>query len=46
MSYEECEFLNSHTASRAAKRLRTQKAINATCWGFTFLLGFLLGLAM
>lgn len=46
MSYEECEYLNSHTALRAAKRMRTQKAINATAWGMTFLLGFLLGLAM
>lgn len=46
MSHEECEFLNSRTAPRAAKRLRTQKAINAAAWGLTFLLGFLLGLAM
>ena len=46
MSYEECECINSHTAHRAAKRLRTQKAINAAAWGMTFLLGFLLGLAM
>lgn len=46
MSYEECEYLNSVTAPRAAKRLRTQKAINAAAWGITFLLGFLLGLAM
>ena len=46
MSYEECEYLNKVTAHRAAKRLRTQKAINAACWGLTFLLGFLLGLAM
>ena len=46
MSYEECEYLNKVTAPRAAKRLRTQKAINAACWGMTFLLGFLLGLAM
>ncbi len=46
MSHEECEYLNSVTAPRAAKRLRTQKAINATCWGLTVLLGFLLGLAM
>ena len=43
MSYEECECINSHTAPRAAKRLRTQKAINAAAWGLTFLLGFLLG---
>lgn len=46
MSYEECEYLNSLTAPRAAKRLRTQKAINAAAWGLVFLLGFLLGLAM
>ena len=46
MSHEECEYLNSHTAPRAARRLRTQKAINAAAWGLTFLLGFLLGLAM
>lgn len=43
MSYEECEYLNSLTAPRAAKRMRTQKAINAAAWGLTFLLGFLLG---
>lgn len=43
MNYEECEYLNKVTAPRAAKRLRTQKAINAACWGLTFLLGFLLG---
>lgn len=46
MSYEECECINSHTVARAAKRMRTQKAINAAAWGMTFLLGFLLGLAM
>lgn len=46
MNYEECEYLNNVTAPRAAKRLRTQKAINAACWGLTFLLGFLLGLAV
>lgn len=46
MSYEECECINSHTAPRAAKRMHTQKAINAAAWGMTFLLGFLLGLAM
>lgn len=46
MSYEECEHLNSLTRPRAAKRLKTAKAINATCWGLVFLLGFLLGLAM
>ena len=46
MSYDECEYLNSLAAPRAAKRLRTQKAINAAAWGLTFLLGFLLGLAM
>jgi hypothetical protein len=46
MSHEECEYLNSLTAPRAAKRLRTQKAISVSCWGLTFLLGFLLGLAM
>ena len=44
--FDECEYLNSHTAPRAAKRMRTQKAINAACWGITFLLGFLLGLSM
>ena len=44
--FDECKFLNSHTAPRAAKRLHAQKAINAACWGMTFLLGFLLGLAM
>ena len=43
MSHEECECINSHTAPRAAKRMRTQKAINAACWGMTFLLGFLMG---
>lgn len=46
MSHEECEYLNSHTAPYAAKRLRAQKAINAAAWGLTFLLSFLLGLAM
>ena len=44
--FDECKYLNSHTAPRAARRLRTQKAINAAAWGLTFLLGFLLGLAM
>ena len=44
--FDECEYLNSHTAPRAATRLRTQKAINAAAWSLTFLLGFLLGLAM
>lgn len=46
MSYEEQELLNSLSRPRAAKRLRTQKAINAACWGLVFLLAFLLGLAM
>lgn len=46
MSYEEMEYINSLTRPRAAKRLRTQKAINTACWGLVFLLGFLLGLAM
>jgi hypothetical protein len=43
VSYEECEYLNSLTAPRAAKRLRTQKAINVAAWGLVFLLGFLSG---
>ena len=46
MSYEELEYINGLTRHRAAKRLRTQKAINAACWGMSVLLGFLLGLAM
>lgn len=46
MSYEEQEYLNSMTRPRAAKRLRTAKAIHAAAWALSVLLGFLLGLAM
>lgn len=46
MSYEECEYLSNLTRPRAVKRLRTENAISATCWGLVFLLGFLLGLAI
>ena len=29
MSYDECEYLNSLTAPRAAKRMKAHKALNA-----------------
>lgn len=46
MTYEECEYLNKLTAPRAAKHLKTCKAIKAAGWGLSVLLAFLLGLAM
>ena len=46
MSYEECEYLNSLTAPRAAKRMRMQRHIQIAGRALLFLAGFLLGLAM
>ena len=46
MSYEECEYLSNLTRPRAVKRLRTENAISAACWGVSVLLAFLMGMAM